>query len=629
MDRRSVLSEAEREGPAIAGRIGGNRQSRRIIITVNRLIPIASIAILLSLSIHSSSAAPSNLVDYRNWVRVGSTQEIDFETVVAPGPDAQQHHIFRVSVLRATDPFYNLQIAQVISAPLPAYHRIRMQFWARAAGSNFIRAAIEQTGAPWAGYAIETVNLTPDWREYEIVGDSPGIDAGGASARLQVGKQTGTIEFADVRVEDLGLDQAFADAQAAVQPGAIAARIREYRMADLSVRVLGADGKPLRGATVDVRQTRHAFLFGCNVFGLSQTDSDPVLQQRYRDEFAALLNYATLPFYWSAFEPVQGRPDFDHLTWMARWCADHGIETKAHPLVWHETYPGWAPNDPDAAIPLLHKRVTDIITRMSPLVKYYDVVNEAAAGAAGKSPSNGESNWVVRDGNAKVVETALGWARAAGAGKHLTFTDNDYDTGDANFEMLSKMKRDHELPDVIGIQSHMHGGVWPLPKVWMVCERFAALGVPIHFTETTVLSTLTPHKVDPNGPAATDWPTTPAGEAAQADYVRRFYSVLFSHPALRAITWWDFSDRNSWMGAPSGLVRADMTPKPAYNALMQLIHHDWWTTASGQTDKSGTYKVRAFYGDYIVTVTAPGGKTVTKTVAMPEASGAKRVVVRM
>ena len=68
----------------------------------------------------------------------------------------------------------------------------------------------------------------------------------------------------------------------------------------------------------------------------------------------------------------------------------------------------------------------------------------------------------------------------------------------------------------------------------------------------------------------TDWPTTPEGEQRQAAEAESFYGVLLAHPAVEAITWWDFPD-GCWLNAPSGLVRKDMTPKPAYERLLKLV----------------------------------------------------------
>ena len=52
------------------------------------------------------------------------------------------------------------------------------------------------------------------------------------------------------------------------------ARIEKHRKADAAVVVLDAEGKPVPGAKVAVEQTRHAFLFGCNIFIWGKTADD-------------------------------------------------------------------------------------------------------------------------------------------------------------------------------------------------------------------------------------------------------------------------------------------------------------------------------------------------------------------
>ncbi len=381
------------------------------------------------------------------------------------------------------------------------------------------------------------------------------------------------------------------------------ARISRYRMGNLNIRVHDRRGRPIKNAVVTVEQTRHAFLFGCNIFLLDPNDSSP-MQKAYQQRFAALFNYATLPFYWSTFEKEKGKPDYARLERMARWCAAHSIITKGHPLIWHEVYPKWAPQDPDATAPLLHERVADIVTHYKGLVNIWDVINEATVAA---EFNNGVGRWVARDGPARVVSAAFDWAREAGKGSDESFIYNDYDTGPKNIALLTELASGNSLPDVIGIQSHMHQEVWSLARVWEVCETFARFGRPIHFTETTVISGPR-RQFNYHGPPLTDWLTTPEGEARQADYVANFYTVLFSHPAVRAITWWDLSDNRAWLGAPAGLLRRDMTPKPAYDRLMSLIHDKWWTKTEGATDASGGYQTRVFLGAYKIKVAA-GRKT--------------------
>lgn len=389
-------------------------------------------------------------------------------------------------------------------------------------------------------------------------------------------------------------------------------RIEQHRKADVTIQVRSANGRPVRDATVRLEQTRHAFLFGCNIFPLFSYTGQQ--HETYAREFAALLNYATLGFYWGAYEPQPGQTGAAAQERIARWCQEHGIATKGHPLVWHEVYPNWGPTDPEEARARLRDRVTDIVRRFRGLVDRWDVVNEATVSGRFE---NGVGRWVKRDGAASVVGEALEWARAANPEATLLY--NDFNVG-PDFERLVEALVAAGKPlDAIGIQSHMHGGEWPLERAWQVCETYARFGKPLHFTELTVLSG--EHGWQKPAP----WPSTPEGEARQADYVEKLYTLLFSHPAVAAITWWDFMD-GGWQGAPAGLVRADLTPKPAYQRLLALVKGKWWTTATAKTDRAGRCRLRGFLGDYQVSVTTPRA-SITKGFALHRGSNAWNVVL--
>jgi hypothetical protein len=47
--------------------------------------------------------------------------------------------------------------------------------------------------------------------------------------------------------------------------GVFSEQIERVRKADATLRVLGADEKPLAGARVSIEQTGHEFLFGCAI----------------------------------------------------------------------------------------------------------------------------------------------------------------------------------------------------------------------------------------------------------------------------------------------------------------------------------------------------------------------------
>ena len=218
--------------------------------------------------------------------------------------------------------------------------------------------------------------------------------------------------------------------------------------------------------------------------------------------------------------------------------------------------------------------------------------------------------------------------RCRAANEQATLLINDYRVDPPYAQLITEMteKAGRRPYDVIGIQSHMHGDVWTNEKLWEVCQRFATFGVPLHFTELTVLSGKKGWELARQG---NSWPSTSEGEEQQAQDVTRIYTMLFSHPSVTAITWWDFADRNAWQRAPAGLIGQDLSPKPAYTALRQLVKNDWWTRIEQKTDAAGRLSFRGFLGDYVVKVRFASGKeqevplTLTK-----DRSNEKRIVVQ-
>ena len=90
----------------------------------------------------------------------------------------------------------------------------------------------------------------------------------------------------------------------------------------------------------------------------------------------------------------------------------------------------------------------------------------------------------------RIEFTKACFAHARAANPDATLLINDYRTDDAYEKLIEQLvdEQGKRIYDVIGIQSHMHGGTWNNSKIWDVCQRFARFGVPLHFTEATILS---------------------------------------------------------------------------------------------------------------------------------------------
>lgn len=378
------------------------------------------------------------------------------------------------------------------------------------------------------------------------------------------------------------------------------ARIERHRKNDATINVVDQAGKPLANAEITVEQTRHAFLFGAHIFHWGGMPNEK-MEQAYRQQFTELLNYATLGFYWTGYEPTRGKPNHNEAETVARWCQQHGIQTKGHPLAWNYADAPWYPDDPAELYRLQLARIDDCVKRFTGLIDRWDVVNEAAEYQRDwllKAAPKHSAMWK-KIGQIAFVRDCF--VRARQANPNATLLINDYCTAPPYEQVIKQLvdPNGRRLYDVIGIQSHMHGcGTWSTKATWDICQKYASFGVPLHFTETTIVS----------GNVAWDWqktgdaPSTPEGEARQARDVVRFYTMLFSHPAVEAITWWDFCDYRSFLHSATGLVRTDMTPKPAYDELKKLIKGKWWTKTRLRTGNDGMATFRGFLGDYRITI---------------------------
>jgi len=410
---------------------------------------------------------------------------------------------------------------------------------------------------------------------------------------IEGAKELRPATAADYAAEDARREQeALARADAGVE---------KYRKSGAAVAVVRG-GKPVPDAQVRVELIRHAFLFGCNIYAFDRFKTEAE-NAAYKQRFADLLNYATLGFYWRSYERERGKPNYAYTDTVAAWCREHGIWMKGHPLLWgHEAgVPRWSDGQPPAEVQ--KTRVQAIVRRYAGTIAFWEVVNE---------PSH--CRGVTIDGPYR-------WAREADPSAHLILNDYSvFDDGEPNFfRLLAKAKADGVPFDGIGIQAHEPRTMrFPLDRVQEILDRYATLGKAIHITEFC--------------PCSAGQPVTGSHvkgtwtEQAQAEYAERFYRVCFGHPALVGITWWDLCDAHSWLPG-GGLLRKDLSPKPAYEALHRLIHGTWRTRAEGRTDAAGEFPFRGIHGTYRVTVTA-GDRTVTAEQAL-EAGKANRWTVNL
>lgn len=190
---------------------------------------------------------------------------------------------------------------------------------------------------------------------------------------------------------------------------------------------------------------------------------------------------------------------------------------------------------------------------------------------------------------------------------------NDYDLSDNYAEHISNLLVRGAKIDIIGMQMHIfqnqrifdaaNGREAKLdPAKWFgIMADFEKLNKPCHLSEITIMA---PEKGK-------------KGEAIQAVLAYNMYRLWFSSKNMMGITWWNVIDSTS----PdekllSGILRRDLSKKPVYHALDDLINRQWKTRCTVKADENGKISFRGFRGTYRLSFTVSDGREIQSEVIL-------------
>ncbi len=370
-----------------------------------------------------------------------------------------------------------------------------------------------------------------------------------------------------------------------------------HRKVTKKLRFTDRNGNALKEREISIKQINHAFLFGCGAF-----DFIPYVMKgedkQLTDSWLEIFNYATLPFYWGEYEPEEGKPNREKLMKTAQYLKEQGVKVKGHPLCWHTVCADWLMKyDTQTILKKQLARIEREVGGFKGVIDIWDVINEVVIMPIFDKYDNAVTRICKELGRVGLIREVF--ARAHECNPDAVLLLNDFNTT-TNYEILIDGCLNAGVPiSAIGIQSHQHQGYWGREKLEEVLERFSHFGLPIHFTENTLISgeIMPAYIEDLNDWVVDEWPTTPEGEERQEKEIEEMYRILFSHPLVEAITTWDFRD-GAWLKAPSGFIRQDRSRKPSFEMLKKLVKQEWWTDQVVQTDENGFAEVVAFKGDY-------------------------------
>lgn len=376
------------------------------------------------------------------------------------------------------------------------------------------------------------------------------------------------------------------------------------RKAAAQIRVVDEKGNAVKNSEFQADLTNHDFLFGCGAFDalslMDEEKNDAFCEDRMR-KWLDLYNYGTMSFYWGAYEEKENAPAYESRMNASRYLKEHGKTVKGHPLCWHTLCADWLMKyDNKTIMDRQLERIHRDVAAFAGVIDMWDVINEVVIMPEFDKYDNAVTRICREYGRITLVKEVFAAARAANPKAVLLI--NDFNLSDRYAKLIAECLDAGVLIDAIGLQTHQHQGYMGKEKLEEIIKRFEGFGLPLHFTENTLVSghIMPSHIVDLNDYQIPEWPTTPEGEKRQAEEMEDMYRFLFAHPLVEAVTGWDFTD-GAWLGAPSGVLRADNSKKPSYDMLQDLIHREWHTSEKIRTDENGTAVLTGFKGTYSLT----------------------------
>lgn len=401
-------------------------------------------------------------------------------------------------------------------------------------------------------------------------------------------------------------------------------RIRQIRMTDVEITAL-KDGKPVENAAVSLRMKNHQFLFGAVCYAHGKL-GHPGREERFTREFTKLMNYTMVPYHWQWYEPERGVYAEPYTGNLVRWATEQGLKKKLHALIWHELCPDWVTDENVEAEYI--RRIDHLMAVYGNDFDFFDLANETTVNDRFDNPV---SRWVRRKGPVEMMKFGSRLVRQWKPDAKLLYGDWNVH-GEEYFDFLRTLRENDVDIDIIGMQSHQHRDLWNQEETLRVMDRAAEFGWPIHFPECSVCSGKPIGEMNYGAGAVNRFSETEEDLYWQADFTRNFYTLVFSHPAVEALSWFDFTDHR-WLNAPAGLVDDDLNPKPVYAALDDLINRQWHTDADLTTSTAGICGTRLFFGTYEITVEAAGvRKTVCRDILRPsfyEGGGLQKISVNL
>ena len=296
---------------------------------------------------------------------------------------------------------------------------------------------------------------------------------------------------------------------------------------------------------------------------------DSQLRSITTTEFSSLTSTNDFKMYRIGDE--EGVLDFGRADSTVAFARANGMRMFGHALVWHYALPDYiAEMDRPQMEAFLTEYIDTVVTHFRGEIDGWDVVNEVLATKGGGMR---ESPFYQLMGD-DYIKLAFRTARAADPEVKLFINDfgTERDTAKltALLAMVKEMRAENIPIDGIGFQWHQQMGD-DTTVVRQTLRQAAATGLLIHVSELDLI--FNTHNDEAGGGKEDVQAVTPEmldEQAVRYESLARIYREEVPAPQRYGITFWDFTDRDTWikgffdMGDWPTLFDEELEKKPAY-----------------------------------------------------------------
>lgn len=265
-------------------------------------------------------------------------------------------------------------------------------------------------------------------------------------------------------------------------------------------------------------------------------------------------------------EPAYGQFNWENVDKIANFCRSNGIKLRGHCLMWHAQIGEWMYKDEKGDLVSKEKlfqnmkhHITAIVERYKDVIYAWDVVNEAISDGGwqggrrgmGEHPSPYRNSPLYQIAGDEFIKKAFIYAREADPNVLLFY--NDYNAADPGkrdriYNMVKSMKEEGVPIDGIGMQGHYNVYGPSMEDVDTALTKYSTIVKHIHITELDIRAN---QEMGGQLNFSRDGGNiSQVVKTLQEDQYARLFKVLRKHKdVVDNVTFWNLSDRDSWLGA--------------------------------------------------------------------------------